>query len=95
MKTSPAMRLANHPLNQLGQRVPNLSEEDCTEIANECETLLQRLAFVGAYTAARGGNGCGDCGHESAIKQARKRVKAVRKALGFTYPERGLAEVSF
>jgi hypothetical protein len=89
------MRLANHPLNQLGQRVPNLSEEDCTEIANECETIIQRLAFVGAYTAARCGDGGGDSGHEEAMKQARKRVKAIRKAMGFTYPERGLAEASF
>jgi len=50
------------------------------------ETRALALIEIAAYLDARGGDGTGDHGHEEAMKQARKAVKAVRKALGYTYP---------
>lgn len=51
------------------------------------------LAFISVeagvlsyYLGYRGAFGCGDSGHEDALAKAEKKRKALRKAMGFSYP---------
>jgi hypothetical protein len=41
------------------------------------------------YIEQRCLTGCGDQGHDDAVKAANKVLAGVRKAMGFTYPKRG------
>lgn len=50
------------------------------------ERYAQRASYLADYLDTRGGAGCGDHGHEAACKSAQRRVKRVRKALGFLIP---------
>lgn len=56
----------------------------------QAERWLSQIASTAgdraAYLMKRGAAGCGDSGHDDAIKYAGLRLKAVRKALGYTYP---------
>lgn len=40
-----------------------------------------------AYVETRYGMGCGDQGHQAAVKTSNRTVAKVRRALGFTYPK--------
>ena len=54
--------------------------------ASSLERRALALIEIAAYLDARGGNGTGDHGHHEAMKQASRARKAVRKALGYTWP---------
>lgn len=56
------------------------------DIERQAAALAQGAAMLSAYADARGAAGCGDSGHEAAIKHAQKRLKAVRRAMGYTAP---------
>lgn len=55
-------------------------------LAREADALAQDAAWLSAYLDQRGAAGCGDNGHEEAVKYADKRKKQIRKVLGYTYP---------
>ena len=57
------------------------------------ESVILKAAWQYGYVAARYGAGCGDQGHEEAVHAANSLLKKVRKAMGFTYPERGAIRV--
>jgi len=56
------------------------------DLAQEADRMTQKAARITAYLEARGADGCGDSGHESAIEQGKERVKAVRRVMGFVCP---------
>jgi hypothetical protein len=52
---------------------------------------VQRLALISAYVNARfGGDGCGRKEHAYAVTVAMKQLVKIRKALGYSYPDRGV-----
>lgn len=55
-------------------------------LEKEAAAVSQRAAWVSEYLSLRGASGCGDHGHDEAVKGANKYLKKVRKALGYTYP---------
>ena len=61
----------------------NLSGSDCARAERECDHRASYYAFISGYLAARGGNGCGDCGHVEAYRVGHKRMLEVRKLLGY------------
>ena len=56
------------------------------DLERTADGLCQQYALLSGYLSLRGAAGCGDHGHEDAMKEANKKLKKVRKALGFTYP---------
>jgi len=63
-----------------------IAGRDAQEIGRTADWMAQRAAFLSAYADARGASGCGDSGHDRAIRTAQKQLKAIRKTLGYTYP---------
>lgn len=59
------------------------------DLIRDLESLIQRASMLSGYLEMRYGSGCGDQGHDDAVKESNRRLKAVRKALGFTYPAKG------
>jgi len=65
-----------------------------TRLTDIEKQALERTMFHAAvnfavwseYMSYRGAAGCGDCGHDSAIKAAEKMRKRVRKVFGHAYP---------
>jgi hypothetical protein len=81
-----ALRLLKLPVAQLEGAFARLPVSEIQEIEGEAGQLAQAAAFLGEYAGYRGAYGCGDHGHADAVHQASKKVKRVRKALGYTYP---------
>lgn len=65
------------------------SQQYRSELLDELEALACRAAMLSGYIASRHGEGCGDQGHRDAVKEANRRLKLTRKAIGYTFPERG------
>lgn len=58
------------------------------EMESELSALVQRAALLEVYLSHRYNTGCGDQGHEDSAKKANRSLLKVRKALGFSYPDR-------
>lgn len=56
---------------------------DIEEISDVAASLSVIAAEVSEYADLRGANGCGDAGHETAMKAVQMIRNKVRKALGF------------
>ncbi len=63
------------------------NSSDMLSISRMADSDAERLVFLSEYLSARA-NGRDSNG---AVKQARKRVKKVRRAMGYSYPDSGLA----
>lgn len=72
--------------NEWGQRVDDMNPHEIQELEDAASSLAQIAAELGFYLMMRGAAGAGDHGHDKAFEYARKRLKAVRKALGYSYP---------
>jgi hypothetical protein len=70
-------------LNKLCDEMPTPGISELEEMTSD---LMQKLAFAQGYLMSRGAAGCGDSGHEEAMKEGQKHLKKVRKAMGFTAP---------
>ena len=53
------------------------------DIESIADAVCTQSAMVGAYMVARGASGCGDSGHEEAIKAVHKVRNRIREALGY------------
>jgi hypothetical protein len=53
------------------------------EIERKADIIAIRTAQISAYFGARGANGCGDNGHEEAMKDVKEMRKDIRHALGY------------
>ena len=58
------------------------------QYAQELQNLALSALWRSVYLDTRYGAGCGDQGHDDAVKAANKALAGCRKVLGFTYPER-------
>lgn len=56
------------------------------DLEQELNLICTEAARMAEYIATRRCGGYGDQGHEKAVKSSAKRLKAVRKALGYSYP---------
>jgi hypothetical protein len=63
-----------------------ITPESWSDLVDEADATAVMAAEVAVYAGMRGGNGCGDHGHEAALEAARKARVKVRRALGFSYP---------
>jgi hypothetical protein len=70
----------------LGAALSRIGMDNLQEMERECDALIQRASLLSTYLGARGADGCGDHGHEVALRYAQKQVKRIRKAIGYTYP---------
>lgn len=61
-------------------------DSDLCEASHTLESRATVLCELAAYLDARGGDGCGDHGHEAGLKEAAKVRKKVRRALGYNIP---------
>jgi hypothetical protein len=60
------------------------------DVVNELDAIIEHAARPRGYLEMRHGNGCGDQGHASAVKESNKLVAKIRKALGFVQPKKDL-----
>lgn len=74
------------PRNEWGKWFENINSGDASSIDDYACSLSVIAAEISAYACMRGGNGCGDHGHDAAMKAVEKKRKRVRKALGYSYP---------
>lgn len=68
----------------------NMTGREKAEMLGELEGLLAGAAFIYGYIDMRYGSGCGDQGHDSAVKNANRVRITTRKVLGYsiTHPIR-------
>lgn len=85
--TETTTRLAGCSFTDWEKLVPALPEGvTIQDIDTNATAQAVQFATLAAYAAYRGGAGCGDHGHEAAMKAAHKAEKRIRKALGYSYP---------
>ena len=81
--------LATAPSNY-DAAVSAMTGEQKQELENWLDSVCERAALLSGYLDARGASGCGDNGHAEGVRHANLTLVKVRKALGFTYPNRGV-----
>jgi len=72
--------------NEWGERVDKMNSHEIQELEDAASQLSQIAAELGFYLMMRGAAGTGDHGNDKAFEYARKRLKAVRRAIGYSYP---------
>lgn len=76
--------LLKRPYVDLPMLAMNMKEKDMQEMVRELEAISLRAAFMARYLDYREGHGCGDQGHNTAIKKANRAARIVwTKALGY------------
>jgi len=64
--------------------VDQLNTEERRLLSEHCESIAASAAFTASYLSERYGYGCGDQGHDDAVKAANKVRRIVRcKAFGY------------
>lgn len=71
-------------------RVDKLPTAQLFDLAKLAAAHAERFVLLSEYLAGRS-----VCTHETAAKIARRKLIKCRRAMGYTYPERGLAQVNF
>lgn len=91
--TSIATKCLNTAPVDLQAMADRLTGEDKRQIEETLSGLVQMAAWKWAYINERYGSGCGDQGHDDAVKEANRVLTKVRKAMGFAYPDSGAIRV--
>lgn len=76
-----AMKLA---LVQAQAFADGLTESERAEVARHLEGAGRYLLRLSVYLEARSGFGCGDIGHDVAVKTQNGRARRISKALGYS-----------
>ena len=90
-----AMRILSKSPNQIQKSMDRTGGTlaDAQEVCDYLSAMSQRAALYAEYIGER--TGAGNCGcrkdHDDAAEHAQSVVSKVRKALGYTYADRGLA----
>lgn len=63
-----------------------VSDQDFERLSNLATEKALQLALLSIYLGHRGGFGCGDHGHDGAIRAMNKERKKIRWALCYSYP---------
>jgi hypothetical protein len=69
--------------DEVWNQIPISQQQEVASLATSVAILC---AQADEYANFRGVAGCGDHGHDKAIKEANKKAKKIRKAIGFSYP---------
>ena len=80
--------LLNAPPNEWEERASKLNDMEKQDVEHDLSALIQRATLLESYVSHRWNTGCGDQGHNKAAKKANKTLTAVRRALGYSYPDR-------
>lgn len=75
------------PLVEWEKTVDAMTPEQRGQMSDMLDAIAQKCARAAGYVSHRYGCGCGDHGHNSAVKNANKVLSGVRKALGYTLPK--------
>lgn len=60
------------------------------DIETQLDAVACKAAMLAGYISARAGtSGCGAQDHPTAVKYCNRRLVRVRRAMGYTYPNRG------
>ncbi len=86
MISRPVSKILNAPMAEWPQRL-NATRTPLHDVERELSSILQRTALLHSYVSNRFNTGCGDQGHEAAVKRANKELTRIRKAMGFSYPD--------
>ena len=79
-----AQNLLKRPFVDLPMLAMNIKEKEMQELVRELEGIAYRAAFMARYLDYREGHGCGDQGHNTALKKANRAAGLVwKKAFGF------------
>lgn len=82
MKNFNSRAVLERPFSDLPMIVMNMKNKQ--EIVKELEVLARRAGMLAAYINEREGYGCGDQGHEQALKIMNKTGKTIWKAFGYS-----------
>lgn len=85
-RTDEVWSFMNLSLVESAETAGRMYHGDLAEYARTLQAIAEKAARLAEYCEERGGDGCGDRGHESAVAAANRRVRKVRKALGYQYP---------
>ena len=78
--------IMNTPPAKMADVADNLSGPEMREAVDALQHIALSAVWRYAYLDARYGNGCGDQGHDAAVRDANRQMTACRKAMGFSYP---------
>ena len=77
-----AQQIIKRPYVDLSMMAPNI--KNLQELVRELEALSERAGMMAAYLEERNGYGCGDQGHERAIKNMNRVGKIIHtRAFGY------------
>lgn len=82
-------RILRSPLVKWPELVGKLTQSQRLELSRAASGDIERLVLLGEYAETH------DQGHLYARDKARRLTVKVRKALGFSYPKQGLAQVNW
>lgn len=88
-----ARELLELPKAKYREVFDNMPSKERGELERELDNIAQAAAWAYGYAEQRYGSGCGDQGHEDAVKEANKTLAGVRKVLGYTYPKNSAVNV--
>ena len=91
MLSAETERILATPYARLDELLQEAPPEDAYEVIQELNEIAQRAALVSEYLTQRLGSGWGILPHEIAMKASIERYRAVRKAMGYSYPNAGLS----
>jgi len=76
-------KLLNLTPSQYDSFISKLSSDEKLEIIVEAEEYVLTFMAVLGYVGARYGFGCGDQGHDMAVKECNKFIAKTKKILGY------------
>lgn len=78
--------LMDTPTADVHASVGAARERGWQDLVKDLDSMAQSCVELAEYIEYRGAAGLGDHGHEDALKQAKAKLKKVRKAMGYTCP---------
>ena len=92
MKSKPKLKsFYNVPMVYWSSTAERLEPEQLMELEREAVVHAVHYARLSEYLSCRHGCGCGDQGHDDAVKAQNKVAAKVRRALGFTLPRQDIS----
>lgn len=81
-----AALLLSIPRRDWENLIGNTKESGWQDLEHHLDGLAQNASMLSEYLGQRGSYGCGDHGHEDALKAANSKLKKIRQAMGYTHP---------
>jgi hypothetical protein len=82
MRTYNARRVLEKAFNALPKIAENMTNKQ--DVIHDLEAIAKRAGMMAAYLSERHGSGCGDQGHDKALKAMNRTGKIIHmKAIGY------------